>query len=261
MPPTRRSALTLWSALALTLLSGPALAQEAAQDQEAASSAQALPKTQFQASARVRAIHVPSSILDIWFSQHADTWDAGKSNLAYGVDFGWRDLEGQYELSLAIDWSDLRMAPAFWLEEGEPNTAAKYTEMNVQVLSFTFASAWYWDLNEWLSPYVGAGIGVGVVVGDIVKYRARQGSACSGKLGQGQPEPWRPSECFDANGDPRADQIDLNNPEDEGTFLPVLPMVQAMAGVRFNLARHGVIKLEVGLHDYLYAGTSFGVQW
>lgn len=219
------------------------------------------PTPKFQAAARVRAIHVPAAILDIWFSQHANTWSEGKYNFSYGAEFGWRNLVDQYELSLAIDWADLRMKPNFWLEDGEPSTAAKYTEMNLQVLSITFASAWYWDINEWFAPYLGAGIGVGVVMGDIIKYRPRQGSSCRDKLGGDSPEPFRPPECFDANGDPRADQIDLNNPEDDGNFLPVLPMVQAMAGARFTIKDYGVLKFELGLHDYLYAGTSFGVQW
>lgn len=254
----------LMTSLTTLLLSLSVASSAFAQEGEAASTtsevARAKPTPKFQATARVRAIHVPNFVLSTWFSQHANTWAEGQKNFAYGVDFGWRNLSDLYELSFAIDWSDLRMKPSFWLEDGEPAQAAKYTEVNLQVLSFTFSSAWYWELKPWISPYMGAGIGIGVPMGDILKYRPRQGSSCRAKLGSGD-EPFRPPECFDANGDPRADQIDLDNPEDDGNFLPVLPMVQAMAGVRFNIYDYGIIKLELGLHDYLYAGTSVGVQW
>lgn len=220
------------------------------------------PAPTFSSNLRMRAIHMPAFVLDIWFDQHANTWENGQVNLSYGADFGWRKNNGDgsgYELSLAVDYANLSMKSAFWKEEGEPSTAAKYTEVDLQVLSFTFSSNWFWDVTRWFSPYVGVGIGAGVVLGDIVKFRAKQGSDCQGDLGGS--DPFRPPACFDNEGNPNPDQINLNDPEKEEGILPVVPMVQLSAGARFNIYDYGVLKLEVGLHNYLYGGMSFGVQW
>ena len=234
-------------------LSSTAMAQEAAP-------ATPPPPAQFEATFRVRAIHVPSFVLDTWFDQHANTWDEG-ANMSYGAEIAWRNLASGYQLGLAVDWADLSMQGAFWKEEGEPDSAAKYTEVDMQVLSLTLSSAWYFDVLPWFSPYVGAGIGAGLVLGDIVKFRARQGSACRQQVSQNPDGTLRPPDCFDADGNPREDQINFDDPENEEDFLPVLPMVQAMAGARFNIEHYGVLKVELGIHDYVYAALSFGVQW
>jgi len=41
----------------------------------------------------------------------------------------------------------------------------------------------------------------------------------------------------------------------------VLPVINLSAGLRFNIARYGVLKLEVGFQDYFYSGAAVGVQW
>ncbi len=196
-------------------------------------------------------------MLGIWFDEHANLWGEGQRNLAYGFEFGWRPEDAGYELSLAVDWFDLSMPSQFWKEEGKPAQDAKFTQVDVKLLALTFASVWTWEPKRWLTPYLGAGIGVAIVLGDVKQYSAL--GQCRARLGQGEM-PYNPPECFDARGEPRADQIDLANPDDN-TFVPVVPMIQAMGGVRFNIKDYGLIKAEVGFHNAMYVSLGAGVQW
>lgn len=121
-----------------------------------------------------------------------------------------------------------------------------------------FASYWVWDPQPWLSPYVGGGIGAGVVLGGLSKYKATAGSACEAAVAGA--DPLRPPECFNAAGEAADGAVDRGSVERED-ILPVVPILHAAAGLRFNIAEHGVIKLELGLNDYVYAGISVGGQW
>jgi hypothetical protein len=38
-------------------------------------------------------------------------------------------------------------------------------------------------------------------------------------------------------------------------------MAQITGGLRFTIENHGIIKLEVGLHNYLFVGLAAGVQF
>jgi hypothetical protein len=40
-----------------------------------------------------------------------------------------------------------------------------------------------------------------------------------------------------------------------------VPVVNVTMGLRFNIRRRGVVKLEGGLYDYWFVGLSGGVQW
>ncbi len=214
-------------------------------------------RSEFMVTPRIRAIVVPDFILGAWFDEHASHWDEG-SNLAYGFDFVWRKV-GDFEISTALEYADLSMPSAFWQESGDQPSDAEFTEVDMQLLSLVFSAYWYWDVEEWFAPYVGGGIGGGVVLGDIVRYEPRQGSTCRGGLGGSTS--FAPNSCFNDSGGPDPSQIDVDNPDVEEDIPPVVPMVNLTGGLRFNMGEHGVAKLEVGFYDYFFAGASLGAQW
>lgn len=214
-------------------------------------------ENEFYIGPRIRAIAVPKFILDLWFDEHANHWQ-GRTNLSYGLEFVWRKVD-QYEISTAFDYAQLGMEDDFWLEKGDNPDQADYTEVDLQVASLVVSGYWYWDVQEWFSPYVGGGIGAGLVLGDIVKFDPRPGTDCTSGLGQSSG--FAPNSCFGPNGEPDPSAIDLDNPEIEEGVPPVVPIVNLSGGARFNIADHGVIKLEMGFYDYFFVGLSGGYQW
>ena len=84
---------------------------------------------------------------------------------------------------------------------------------------------------------VGAGLGVGVLVGDLEYWGNEQGI---------------PAYTRFENGDP----------SDGNKRIPkVLPMVDINLGLRFNFADRFVMRFEGGLHDMLYFGGTAGIMF
>lgn len=218
-----------------------------------------LRRNEFMVTAYTRAIFAPEPLLDLWFSEHASTWSGEQRNMAYGGHFVWR-LRGDYELGVAIDWANLSMPSQYWNQKGDETTEADFTTIDLKMLSMVFTTHWYWDPWEWLSPYVGVGIGAGYLAGaGITEYNPVNGSDCDRKRGQG--EEFTPSECYAADGSPDPSQVDLSSAKPAERVPPVVPVLHVSGGLRFNIYRHGVVKLEVGVNDYTYVGLSLGGQW
>ena len=213
---------------------------------------------EFMFTGRVRAVRVPDALLGIFFDEHASHWSQGQRNFSYGGEFVWR-RGNDFELGVAFDYADLSMPEAFWMEEGEAARSADYTTIDLQVYSVVFSAYWFWDVQPWLTPFVGGGIGPGFIAGDVVRYDSR--GICESQMGGDQ---FASDDCF-VDGDPRQgardDAIDRNNPDVADSIPPVIPVINLTTGLRFNIADHGVLKLEAGLHPYLFAGLGFGGQF
>lgn len=236
---------------------GPGEASAQVLDDAHSVSFQERPDNEFYLAPRMRAIVVPSWILGMWYDEHSTHWD-GQTNLAYGLEFVWRKV-GAYEISTAIEYADLSMPNAFWLESGDPAQKADYTEIDLQLLSLVISGYWYWDVEEWFAPYVGGGIGIGMVLGDIYRFKAQSGSACADALGG--TSGFAPNECFDDNREPQPDAIDLASKTLEDRVPGVVPVLNLTGGLRFNMGEHAIAKLEVGFYDYFFGGLSIGAQW
>lgn len=214
---------------------------------------------EFMILARARAVKIPDFLLGIFFDEHASHWDGGVNNMSYGAEFVWRK-NGEYEFSLGIDYADLSMASDFWRESGKSRTAAEFTEIDLQVVSVVFSSYWFWDVQEWFSPFVGGGIGPGIVMGDIKKFKATPGSPCYNQL-DANSAGYDSPECLNANGEPNPGSFDVANPKIEDSVPAVLPILNVSGGARFNLGKYAVLKLEAGFYTYVFAGASIGGQW
>lgn len=214
-------------------------------------------KNEFYIAPRMRAIIVPDWLLGQFYDEHASHWDDGP-NFAYGLEFVWRKI-GAYEISTAIEYADLSMPNKFWLENGDPANKADYTEVDLQLLSVVVSGYWYWDAQEWLSPYVGGGIGAGIVMGDIVRYDAKSGSSCEASLGGS--DGFASNDCFGPDGEPNPDAIDIASRKVEDSVPPVIPVINITGGLRFNMGEYAIAKIEVGFYDYFFGGVSLGGQW
>lgn len=217
----------------------------------------------YQIVGRFRTVGVPNFILGAFYDRHSANWRDGHTNFGYGLEFVWRKIDA-FELSVAAEYADLSMPQDWWKENDKANTAADYVEMDLQLASLVFSGYYYWDVERWFAPYVGGGAGLGLVLGDIVKYSPREDTECQDNLGSGLPgtgPQFGDNPCYDDQG-----QVDYQNGEKfereiEDEVWPIVPVVNVTGGARFNIGRHGVAKLEVGFYNYLFAGVSAGAQW
>lgn len=240
--------------LAMVLLPAVASAQHGVSDQVRFE--EDLDRNEFMVTARARAVMVPDFLLGIWFDEHGSHWSDGHYNMSYGGEFVWR-RGTDFELGLGIDHADLTMADAFWLEAGDDAQGADWTEVDMRILSFVFSAYWFWDVEPWFTPYFGGGVGLGMVLGDVVRYEPRDGTACRSNLGDDVR--FAPAECFTADGEP--DENQFEDPEPEEEIWPAYPMIHLSGGMRFNIHDHGVVKLEAGVYPYLFAGLQLGGQF
>lgn len=212
---------------------------------------------EFMLTGRFRAVAVPNFILGMFFDEHASHWSDGQRNFSYGGEFVWR-RGTDFELGVAFDYADLTMPEAFWKETGDDPQSAEWTEIDLKIYSLVFTAYWFWDVQPWLTPYLGGGIGLGFTGGDIVRYDPNSDyDACYGHLGGSGETGFAPPECYEQ----RDQAIDYDNPNPEENVWPVYPMVNLTTGVRFNIHDHGVLKIEGGIHPYAFVGTSFGAQF
>lgn len=208
----------------------------------------------FMIIGRARMVAVPGFMLDIGFDRHENHWSEGQTNLSYGGEFSWRRMN-EFEYSFAVDYADLSMPDGFWLESGDPAAEADWTEVDLQILSVVFSIYWIWDVEPWFTPFLGGGIGPAFLLGDYTKYNPSTGSQCRSDLSAGEEEP---ASCFAADGDIDDAQFDNPQPED---LPPILPIINVTGGLRFNLGKYAVLKLELGIHSYPYVGMGLGAQF
>jgi len=215
----------------------------------------------YQVVGRFRAVGIPNFLLDAFYDRHSANWRDGQTNFAYGVEFLWRKIDA-FELSVAAEFANLGMPRDWWIESGKADTAADFVDVDGGLASLVFSGYWYWDVEPWFAPYVGGGLGLGVIVGDVTKFDPRRNSGCRESLSN---DP-RSGSRFGGGPCYREGRVDFRNDEQfereiEDGVPPVVPVVNATGGARFNIGRNGVVKLEVGFYDYVFAGLSAGAQW
>ncbi len=209
---------------------------------------------EFMVTGRIRAVRVPNFVLGMFFDQHASHWSDGQRNFSFGGEFVWR-RGTDFELGVAFDYADLSMPEAFWKETGDNPQSAEWTEIDLKLYSVVFTAYWFWDVQPWLTPYLGGGMGLGFTGGDIVRYDPNEGYGdCYDHLG-GAETGFAPPACNDDQA------IDYENPNYEENVWPVYPVVNLTTGVRFNIQDYGVLKIEGGIQPYAFVGTSFGAQF
>lgn len=213
------------------------------------------PSTVFLLAPRIRAVGVFNGVWGLFLDEHSSHW-RGRANLGYGAEFVLRKPE--YDLVFGFEWADLSMPDDWWLESGDPARKAEVTTFPVQLLSLTVGINWFFDISEVFGLYLGGGLGVGVLLGDIEK--TEPSLACVEALGESKDTSLLDQEpCVDSQGNR---QSLASTTEKEDRVPPVLPIINVAFGTQFTIAEHLVWRIETGVNlPYFYAGTSIGYQW
>jgi hypothetical protein len=230
---------------------------------EAAASATAAPEKEhkdrklvMEIGIRARRMSVPKGILNSWYS-NADTtgWPLPGQDRpliegwAYGLE--WVFKKDHTNGFIWFDFVDSTMDEGYWddLNEEPPNRRdGDYIVPRKNLGLVTFGGDYAYEVDMvrldqtkqafGLSFLVGAGVGLGVMVGEIDEWS--------------QGIDGTPSYELYAAGEPA---------QTEKKVPRIYPIVDVNLGLRFNFGDRVVLRVEGGVHTLLYYGASLGFRF
>ncbi|MEC7949463.1 MAG: hypothetical protein VX265_17985 [Myxococcota bacterium] len=240
------------------LLASPALAQgpeplPAAPTASAATVQRDRPMP-MEVNFRGRYMAAPDPIIDIWFfdsdDEGANPFDRPNVRMyALGVEYVLKPRPSNwifyYEyIGSAIEegyWDDVE-EPA----EHDDGDWVKPDGLGMHAVGFNYAhevDATDAGRDVWLSFLFGAGLGAGLVTGEMTTWHPGGNSSVTSGCGLEDPSYLRKDNC----------------PADDDKRIPrVLPIVDLTASARVNFAERANLRLDMGIHDMLYIGGAVG---
>lgn len=183
---------------------------------------------------RGRYVGVPRGVLELFVEEAS----SGVAHPAGGLELIRR--RGGFELILGFEMESLSPENGLWLDKG--STLPADTPDQVEFEDFGWVTAdltvvWHTPLHERFGLRYGAGFGLGVIRGEIL----RTDTECTGET---------TDSCEPVSG---PEEGKYREAED---LPPVFPVVGALFGAQYRPLDPLSINLEVGLRSVAYAGTS-----
>jgi hypothetical protein len=193
---------------------------------------------------------VPSVGLDIIYDIHPSL----KETL--GTSFGLEVIhrKGVVDLKLGISFEDYSGSEGEgdqFLKNNQGVDELEFIQNSLQLISFDLNVVGSSKITNWWHLLYGAGIGVSIVRGDIVRTDSFA------------PDPADPNTRRPCNGvgDPAITCFDQNFSErndPEGSLPPVVPALNMLLGMRFDLSKNVAFRVEGGLRTIsVYTGAGF----
>ncbi len=209
----------------------------------------------YGAGFQFRGLFVPA-----WFLNAFLDASTPLSSVSLGAEFVRR--RGNFDLVGSINFGFYSPRDGNYLGNGKnPAVDSDYIQFrNLNLLAFDVAFIWHHDFNQWLSLVYGAGLGFGVVLGDI--YRISNLSCtpenvtdinqCYPKgMDLANREKWLTDHT--GTGPDSPDNPHLY-PED-GVW-PVVPIVHLLLGVNFKISEQFSVRVDGGFHNAFYLGAT-----
>jgi hypothetical protein len=203
-----------------------------------------------------RGIFVPEWFLGAFFDANTSL-----NSVALGGEFVRR--KGNFDLVASINFGFYSPKDGNYLGKGKlPSVDTDYIQFrNLNLLAFDVAFLWHHDFTKWLSLVYGAGLGLGVVLGDIwrisdwefcTKDNVKDLGACHPKLSSPydpvDPSTWPYGNGEDTPGNPHVYR--------EDGVWPVIPIVHLLVGVNFKISEQFSVRVDGGFHNAFYVGAA-----
>jgi hypothetical protein len=209
----------------------------------------------YGAGVQVRGIFVPSWFLGAFLDR-----STALNSASIGGEFIRR--KGNFDLVASINFGFYSPPDGNYMGRGKnPAIDVDYIQFrNLNVLAFDVAFIWHHDFLPWLSLIYGAGLGFGVVLGDI--YRISN-SGCTPE-NAGDPSKCYPKGMDLANREAWLAKNTCQGPDgpdapclyrEDGKW-PVIPIVHLLIGLNFKVTEKISIRVDGGFHDAFYCGAT-----
>lgn len=199
-------------------------------------------QSQFGVGARVRYVTLPNWLLEL-FLDHATSM----SSVGFGIEVVRR--KGDFDIVFGLEYANVSAESGLYLEKGDDpgNNCVATGECpddvvfdGLALIGFDASFIWHTNLG---TPKVqlryGAGIGVGIVLGDILQYD----TSC--------PPGTTVNDLDDRNACPHLP----GDPHEKADKPPVVPIVNVLLGLRFQVAPQLTLNLEGGFRNMFFLGV------
>ena len=184
---------------------------------------------------------VPSVGLDLFYDVHPSLKETLGSS--FGLELIRR--KGEVDLKLGFAFEDYTGADGDgdqFLQTGDPVDDTEFIKNSLQIISMDINVVGSTKITDWWHLLYGAGIGVGIVRGDLKR-----------------------TDTFDQNGnrapcsgvgDPIANCLEFEVVED--SVPPAIPVLNMLLGMRFDFSKNVALRVEGGLRTLsVYTGAGF----
>lgn len=188
---------------------------------------------------RLRTVYVPKPVLELFVEEAS----GGVFKPGFGVELSRR--KGNFELVLGLEYENVSPKDGFWLDKGDdpnvPSETPDFLEFNdLAWVTADIAFLFNAPFNEQLSLRYGAGLGLGVVLGEILQ----TDSTCEEGVDDIQE---------DCTADRTGASGQLNDPAD---LPPVFPVVDLVIGLQWRPIEKFTVNVETGIRTVGFFGIS-----
>jgi hypothetical protein len=222
------------------------------------------PPAQYQLGARVRGIFITSDMLSPYLVARTSM-----ESVAVGAELVFR--RPTFDVVTSLDFAFTSPHDGNFLGRGkDPSMDTHYVEFHdLNFLSVDVSIIGHTALTRWLELRYGAGMGLGLVLGDVLL--TADSPRCTAQNAS------NPSQCYPIS--PTVGEIRLNQPDTQAKLKatenpskidlaidphrhvtadkpPVLPVLNVVVGLRFILQRHLASTVELGFRDAIFVGAA-----
>jgi hypothetical protein len=205
----------------------------------------------FGVGVRTRYVSVPGWLLGL-FTKH----NKPLSTFAhYGVE-GFR-RRGNFQIAIALSYQNMSPADGNWLGSGsrDPAIDTRFLQFRgLSLYSADVAFTWQAMVSSWFGLHAGAGLGVGLVRGNVYVNVSMNCTASN----LDDLSVCKPEHVTCANG--VCTPASALNHTPDSDVLPLVPVINMVVGVDFRLpdVKGWEAKLEGGFYDAFFAGLGIG---
>jgi hypothetical protein len=190
-------------------------------------------KAHFGVGLRLREVFIPKGLIELFVERAA----GGGNHLGYGLEVVRR--KGNFEISLGFEYESLAAGDGVWIDKGDqiPTDDPDLVEFdNFGWVGADVSFIWQQELAKMVALRYGAGIGLGVILGDVL----RTDYHCT---------------TDDVNSCSN-DTTGANQRTPEDAIPPVFPIINFLIGVQIRPTDNIAINIEGGLRTLPFLGTT-----
>ncbi|MEL6345126.1 MAG: hypothetical protein AAFV53_18605 [Myxococcota bacterium] len=249
------------------LWAAPALAQEAEEDEQTSSAAgpgvfgETRRKALMEVNFRSRYMIVPDSVLDIWYFDEDDEGAnpfKRPSARAYTVGIEYVLRPDPVNWIFYFEYIGNLMDEGYWddVDEGAANHENGEWIRPNNFGAFAIGANGARELpltnpekDVWLSAVLGGGLGIAFIQGELLAWN------------QGNDVQNDPNNCPEFSDSAAYVRYEVCEPDETKRVPGILPLVDLSASAKINFGDRAHLRIEGGIHDFLFAGVAFGTAF